>query len=47
MFPVGNFQTAITQATAPSLRGMSECVTTGAIHADRRVTTFHISGSLR
>ena len=47
MFPIGNFETAITRATAPSLRWMSECVKTGAIHADRHVTTFHISGSLR
>ena len=47
MFPIGNYEMAITPPTAPSLRWLSECVTTGAIHADRRVTTSHISGSLR
>jgi hypothetical protein len=47
MFPTGNFWTAITRATAPSLRRVSECKTTGAIHADRHDTTFHISGLLR
>jgi len=47
MFPIGNFETAITRATAPSLRWLSECTTSGDIHADRRITTFHISGNLR
>jgi len=47
MFPASNFRNAITRATAPSLRWVSECMTTGDIHADRQDTTFHTSGSLR
>ena len=47
MFLTGNFEIAITRATAPSLRWVSECMTTGAIHADRQGTTFHTSGSAR
>jgi hypothetical protein len=47
MFPTGNFRTAITRATAPSLRWVSECMTNGATHAGRHDTTFHTSGLLR
>ena len=47
MFPVGNLVDSHNPGQYPLVGVVSECTTSGTIHADRHGTNLHTSGSVR